>query len=359
MKIYHVISNKVWGGGEQYVLDLCRHLIDDGHDVELFCRPCPPVLSRLTTLDVPVHSLYLRGAGDVMSALQMAKVIGKEACVVHVHNFKDAFTVWYACQMAGNRRAKLIVTRHLVRRGKTSWLYRQLYRHIHHIVFVSDLARREFLSSHPLISEEKLSVIHNSIALQPLKQVEQLREILSIPSQAVLAMYHGRLAAEKGLETLIDALGKAHVEAVHLVLIGNGEEAYVNRLKEKIAENGLKDQVHFMGFKADVLSYIPQSDFGILPSIVREACPLSCMEYMSQGKCVIATNNGGQSEYVEKGVNGILIPPADADALADALTQLTQDKELREALGKKAQEYFFSTLSYEQFYSKILAIYHQ
>jgi glycosyltransferase involved in cell wall biosynthesis len=81
------------------------------------------------------------------------------------------------------------------------------------------------------------------------------------------------------------------------------------------------------------------------------------MEYMSQGKAVVTTNNGGQAEYVEDGKNGVLVPPSDAQALALALKKLTENEAYRTALGKQAREDFASRFSYDKFYQKILSIY--
>ena len=78
---------------------------------------------------------------------------------------------------------------------------------------------------------------------------------------------------------------------------------------------------------------------------------------MSQGKCVVATNHGGQVEYLKDGVNGRLVPPSDVDALAAALRELAENKDKREEMGKQAQQDFVATLSYDQFYQKILSIY--
>ena len=119
----------------------------------------------------------------------------------------------------------------------------------------------------------------------------------------------------------------------------------------------MEGRVHFLGFKNNVISYIPQADFGILPSVVREACPLSCMEYMSQGKAVVTTNNGGQAEYVKDGENGMLVPPSDVPALAHALKEMATNPALRTTLGEQAKNDFSTQLSYENFYKKILSIY--
>ena len=100
--------------------------------------------------------------------------------------------------------------------------------------------------------------------------------------------------------------------------------------------------------------YISQTDIGIIPTIAQEACGLSCMEYMMLGKCLITTNNGGQAEYVENGVTGLLVTPGDAAGLTAAIRTAITTKE---AIGKKAKEYFDNYLSYGKFYAEILRIY--
>ena len=69
------------------------------------------------------------------------------------------------------------------------------------------------------------------------------------------------------------------------------------------------------------MEYLRQADFGILPSIYPEALGISNLEYMMAGKAHIASNNGAQPEYVNDGVNGLLVPPGDEKALAQPAYQ--------------------------------------
>ena len=99
------------------------------------------------------------------------------------------------------------------------------------------------------------------------------------------------------------------------------------------------------------------ADFGILASTVREGCPLSPQEYMSQGHPVVVTNNGGQREYVEDGHNGLLVEPGNARQLAEAMGRLIDDTQLRQKLGQQAKTDFDDHLNYEHYYAKICRIY--
>ena len=176
----------------------------------------------------------------------------------------------------------------------------------------------------------------------------------SLPNNCTILMYHGRIAKEKGLNVLIDAVARLKDIPYHLFLVGAGDAEYTNELKQQIANCNISAHVSFLGFKDDVRPYISQTDIGIIPTIAQEACGLSCMEYMMLGKCLITTNNGGQAEYVENGVTGLLITPGDAAGLTAAIRTAITTKE---AIGKKAKEYFDNYLSYGKFYAEILRIY--
>ena len=357
-KIYHIVSNKAWGGGEQYVFDLCQHQMKEGNEVSLFCRPIESVMSKFHTLHIAVHPLHLGGALDMKSAWQMARLLRRSGhCTIHAHNFKDAFTACYARCLSKNKNVRVIMSRHLTRPGKNNLLYRWLYRELDILHFDSEIAKNVFLSTHPTVDERKIRVLHTSIVLPTSIQPEPVRQEFGIPSHSVLAMYHGRLDAEKGLDVLIEAANHLGDRDYILLLVGRGEDDYTSHLNELISPYHLTDKVKLAGFRHPVLPFVTTADFGLLPSVVREGCPLSPMEYMSQGHPVIATDNGGQREYIIDGKNGLLVPPGDAQALAKKMAQLMDDSTLRHQLGQQAQIDFNAQLHYDHFYRQMKAFY--
>lgn len=358
MKIFHIISNKEWGGGEQTVLDLSRRQLADGIDVELFCRPIAPIVERYRELNVPIHQLSLGGALDLRSAWQMARILRhSNATAVHAHNFKEAFTAAYARKLSGRGDIRLVMCRNLTRRGKTSLLYQWLYKQLDCVVFDSQLAMNTFLSTNPSIDRSKLSAIFNAIVIPEGLVPTDVRKEFLIASDQVVAMFHGRLNQEKGLDTLIEAAALLRDKPFRLILLGRGSEEYTAHLQSLIAENQLDGKVILAGFVNSVLSYVAGADFGLLPSIVPEGCSLAAQEYMSQGRPVVATNNGGQREYIEDGKNGLLVPPGDAKQLASAMARLIDDAMLRQQLGRQAKADFDDHLNYEHFYAQIRKIY--
>ena len=122
MNIIHLVSNKVWGGGERYVLDLCRYMSAQGHSVAVVSRGIGAVDAPFRAAGFTPGRLPLGGLFDFISPVRLARVLDRvEApAVVHVHNFKDARTALRARRlMADGSKVRVVITRHLVRPAKT------------------------------------------------------------------------------------------------------------------------------------------------------------------------------------------------------------------------------------------------
>ena len=358
MKIFHIVSNKEWGGGEQYVYDLSLRQRADGIDITIFCKPVEDIIRKYTEAGLQVLPLALGGALDVKSAWQMASIINKGgACTIHAHNFKDAFTACYARKLSSNKHVRVVMCRHLTRPGKNSMLYRWLYSQLDKLIFDSQISTDVFLSTDPAIDFNKLGIIHTSIVVPENTVPIDVRKEFNIPETCTVAMFHGRLDPEKGIDTLMDAVEQIKDKDFKLVLIGKGSDEYTEHLKTTINSKGIAKKIIFAGFRHPVLPYVAGADFGILASTVREGCPLSPQEYMSQGRPVIVTNNGGQREYVVQEQNGLLVPPGDVKALADAIARMVDDVALRQRLGQQAKADFDDHLNYTHYYDQIKTIY--
>ena len=358
MKIFHIVSNKEWGGGEQYVFDLSQRQLADGIDVAIVCKPIETIIQKYAGAGMRVLPMALGGATDVKSAWQLAKAVRSAGpCAIHAHNFKDAFTACYARCLTSNKQVRVVMCRHLTRKGKNTLPYRWLYRHLDRLVFDSELSKSAFLSTSPAIDATKIDIVHTSIVVPEGVAMADVRRKYQIPPETVIGMFHGRLDPEKGLDVLLEAAALLREKAFRLVLVGRGHDDYTARLHQVARERGISDKVIFAGFVHPVIPYVAAADFGILASTVQEGCPLSPQEYMSQGRPVVVTDNGGQREYVEHGKNGLLVPPGDARALAGAMERLVDDAGLRQRLGQQAKADFDDHLSYAHFYARIKTVY--
>ncbi|MBQ9440433.1 MAG: glycosyltransferase family 4 protein [Paludibacteraceae bacterium] len=362
MTIIHLISNKVWGGGEKYALDLILRQRAEGHETLAITKGIADVDTHLIEAGITTINLPLRGFFDLKSAYGIAKLLRShdktESVVIHAHNFNDAFVAMHSRRLAWRRSPRIVVTRHLVKKAKTWLPYNILYRNIDALIFVSELARDTFLKSNPRTGNCDIRVIHNAVDVPHNIVPTDLRSFYGLGSDTIIAMFHGRLTKEKGLDTLVEALAKCSNKKIHLLITGTGDERYVERIEKRVKKLKLSERITMTGFQKDVKPLIAGCDFGVIPTIAPESFGLACAEYMAQGKAIISTDNGAQKEFISNGENGLLVPPSDDLALAAAMQLLAGESELRDKLGKAARQTVISTLNYDIFYNNTMDTYH-
>ena len=115
INVFHIISDKVWGGVEQYVFDLAAELRADGNYIEIVSKNRRQILDRLHELEVPVSILPLKGLTDIDSPLRFARLIKKGKNIIHVHNAKDAATAVLARHISENKNNRIVMTCHEVK----------------------------------------------------------------------------------------------------------------------------------------------------------------------------------------------------------------------------------------------------
>ncbi len=358
--VFHLVSNRYWGGPEEYAYGLLSRLIHDNRFyAEAVCKKNEPVLQHFRRLDVPISILPLKGITDIDSAKRLARLLRKGQSIIHVHTTTDAILAIAARRMSRNKdNIKIVLTLHGLVRPHSNYFYKRTYRAINHLVFVSERARTEWIAGAPWANPEKASVIRDSVTDNPhALPAPILRQQLGIPDSQVILMYHGRVSREKGIETLLRAVTQLNKEQFHLVIIGEGTNKFTAEIKSFIIENQLVRNVTLLGFKENIAQLTAQADIGVLPSIEPEALGLSNLEYMRAGKAHITTNNGAQTEYATDGRNALLVDPANHFSLAAAIQRLIDDPQLRNRIGEQAKNDFQSDLNYDIFYTKMTDLY--
>jgi glycosyltransferase involved in cell wall biosynthesis len=120
-------------------------------------------------------------------------------------------------------------------------------------------------------------------------------------------------------------------------MFGAGEQRYAADLTEQARSFGISDRVEFRGFRSDVPRELKTIDVLVHASTIPEPFGQVIVEGMAAGLAVVATAAGGPLELINDGVDGLLYPLSDVDALADILAQLDADPALRERLGRVAR----------------------
>lgn len=217
-------------------------------------------------------------------------------------------------------------------------LYRFASRWVDGLIAVSDDVRRALLSYFGPIAD-KVSVIYNSVDVRryqhQVDKAQKLRE-LGLPTDAVVMAVVATFKLQKGHRYLIEALPNviAQFPDLNILLIGDGEQRDV--LAGQVANAGLEENVHFVGFRQDIPELLAASNYFVLPSLW-EGLPMALIEAMATGLPVIATAVSGSKQVVIDGESGLLVNPGDSAALEAAMMRLLSDPELAATLGKSAR----------------------
>jgi glycosyltransferase involved in cell wall biosynthesis len=198
----------------------------------------------------------------------------------------------------------------------------------------------------------EISIVPNGVDLDRFsphrssQDTAEVRASLGIPLDAFLIGVVARLEPEKGHRHLLEAL-PAIVEAVPnawLLLVGEGSQADALRAQASSLPAAARERVVLAGFLTDVEAVTQALDVAVMPSL-REAQGLALLEAMAARRPVVASAVGGILETISDGVDGLLVPPADPQALAAAVVRLAADRRLRDRLaasGRRRVEERFS-----------------
>lgn len=151
-------------------------------------------------------------------------------------------------------------------------------------------------------------------------------------------LYAGRLTADKGIDTAIQAMVKLVLdqgqEGIKMSLAGSGTADYESYLRQLVTQAGLSDHITFLGWIAPegMPNLLQEFDVLLLPSTWPEPFARVVLEGMISGLVVVASQTGGTVEIVTDGENGLLFAPGDAEDLARKITSLSQEPGLRQRL---------------------------
>lgn len=225
------------------------------------------------------------------------------------------------------------------------------------IVTVSN-AVGDYIREWQKIQVEKTVTIYNGIDLEKFglqNDRSQISQELHLAVNGTIVTFIGRLDIQKGCEYLLRAAAESLQEEknIQFLIVGEG------RLKEELlsltSKLGIDKETIFTGFREDIQNILTHTDIFVMPSLW-EGFGLSLVEAMAAGKPVIATNVGPLPELINHEETGFIVPARNHRALSVAILTLVKNKELREKMGKKAQDRVrekFDSLRMAQNYDKL------
>ncbi len=208
-----------------------------------------------------------------------------------------------------------------------------------------------------LFPGRKVQVIHNATPLAPFGRPVNmaLRAELRRGTERPLVLAVARLDnRHKGLDFLVSAA--ARVPEAQFVFAGDGPDRA--SLEEQALSLGVDDRMTFLGHREDIPDLLASCDLFVLPSLY-EGLPVSVVEAMAAGKPVVASAIGGTDEAVEHGQTGLLVPPGDPEALANAIRTVLSDSALAKRMGAAGRARANQEFSAETMIQRTTQVYEQ
>ena len=351
MKVVHLVIGGDVAGGQAVALRLARAVRERGGDAAFVAPERGPFTQRAEREGYDVHVVDLRRAFRLDGALRLVRVLRRErASVLHTHTLAAANAL---SRLAGRLAAVPVVSHlHIENHFRASTrpvlasLDSATARWAAALLAVSEDTKRAYeQQGYP---SGRIEVIHNGVDLPP-NGVPRQNDPPVIGEIA-------RLCDVKGQRELIRAL--AQVPGARLVLAGRDLEqggAFEDELAAEAERAGVADRVD-LGFRDDVGALLDELDVFALPSWT-EGLPMTVLEAMAHGRAVVATPVGGTPEVVADGETGLLVPPRDPDALADALRRLLDDPDLRRRMGEAGRRRVAADFTAERMADRVLAVY--
>jgi glycosyltransferase involved in cell wall biosynthesis len=355
VKVLHVESGNYLYGGARQVAWLLAGLQQQGVDSVLVCPRDSAIATAAAALGVRTHEIPMRGDHDLSLIWRLKRIIAAEGPdIVHLHSRRGADLLGgLAARLAG---VKCILSRRVDNpesRFVVGWKYRLYDRVITISRGIAEVLLGEGLPP------EKLACVCSAVdvdAFQGVCDRAAFRQHFGLDEGALVMGVVAQLISRKGHRYLLEAMPELLGEFPNLRLLVFGRGPLQSDLSAQIARLQLQDHVHMAGFRDDLPAILPCLDLLVHPALM-EGLGIALLQAASAGLPIVATEAGGMPEAVEDGVNGRLVPPADVEALRDALRQLLADGELRQRMGRAGREKMRQEFSLERMVEGNLAVY--
>ncbi len=331
LHIAHVNAESGFSGGEHQLFLLMEGLRRRGHRNLLVCRPGSRVEAEGRARSVDTRPVPMKSDADLPSVLALRRALrSSEVDLAHLHTARATWLGGLAARLAG---VPAITTRRMDRRVK------RRSRPVHTLLVQRTVAISPAVVEHLVaagLGPGRTRTIPSAVdpsALCPKRARSAVRAAEGLAPDAPLLLVLAALVRRKGVDVLLEALTRLAAEGLRPALWVAGEGPERGALERRSEALGLAPRVRLLGQRGDVADLLAACDVVVLPSR-REGLGVAALEAAAAGRPVVASRVGGLLEVVEDRRTGLLVPPEDPTALANALHCLLRDDALRARLGR-------------------------
>jgi L-malate glycosyltransferase len=329
----HIDTARSWRGGQNQVLLTVMGLLEQRQRAMLVAHPDGELRRRAAEgLEfiplAPSHELDLKAGWRMSRLLKRTR-----PDVVHAHDPHAVSMAALGLSMAALDPAPTLVASrrvdfHLKKNSFSRWKYGQVSLFITSSEAIARVLEAGGIPPHRIVT------VHEGIDADRIAHVPagSLHTALWLPAQAPVVLNIGALVPHKGQRHLLDAAAIVvrEVPDARFVVLGEGELR--GALEQQVRQLGLERHVFLPGFREDVIALLKGADVFVMSSEM-EGLGTSILDAMACEKAVVATRAGGIPEVVDHDRTGVLVPPGDAAAMADAIVHLLLDDARRTSMG--------------------------
>jgi len=346
-RVLNVVPTLMCGGTENQFMALARTLDRTRFDVEFAClRRWGGFVEELEQRNIPLTEYPVPTFRSVTALAQQARlarhIVRRGVQIVHAYNFYGNVFATPPARLV----APVTIASIRDRAPYLTAMQKRVQRYACQFadcILVNADAVKDWLIGEGY-DASKISVIRNGVDLSRFDNAPpraELRRELGLPDGTPLVGVISRLTRLKGLEHFLEAAAmvRARVPNARFLIAGETspmDREYLAELQQYAERCGVAESVIFTGLRRDVPAVLSSLDVSVMPSL-NEALSNVVLESMAAGAPTVATRVGGTPEAIADGVTGVLVPPADSRALADAIVHLLHDTRLATHLGAAAR----------------------
>ncbi len=339
LKILFVHGVTEIGGAERELLRMLKPLSHLGYHPVIACPPEGPLVEELVRGNIEHHSVALpawhkfKGYMQRGSSVSQLQEIIRNAHPVALH----VNDIWWVPQtLRAACDLKVPIVAHVRQEIEPHKVRHYELAKANLLLAVSRHIRDALISGG--VPAARVMTLYSGLDLGSIRvdaSPSEIRSQLGIPNEAPLLGTLASIFPRKGHAVMLRALPRVlnALPSVHYLIIGTGDAEYEGVLRSQVKNLDLEEHVHFAGFRESVFSLLAALTVYVHP-VLMEGFGLAVLEAMAMGRPVVASATGGVPEVVRHGETGLLVPPGDEIALAEAVATLLRDPARAEAMGQ-------------------------
>ena len=322
ISVLHIVIAKTWGGGEQYVYDVCKEMRRKGIDVFVIVDETNEKFKKKFSEVSNVLTANLYFAAGIFSVSKIIKYI--KAFNISVVNCHSGHVMLMCMLIKMFTDIKLVMFKHNTIAAKNDIYHNWQRKYTDAFICVSQLVYDLQIDTIDNKYKDKYYFVYNGVDLEKLGKYGAVAK----DSNNFIIGYAGRIAKDKGIDILIKAFKKVlqkHND-ITLILAGSDEKGYLKVIQEYVKNNKLESKIQYLGHINDMEKFYKSLNLFVLPSVVKESFGLVLCEAIYCGLPVITTDSGAQHEIIKNDDLGYVIKAGDVGALAEKIEYVYYNK---------------------------------